>query len=368
MTASTARTCEAVSANWRRSSSSVAGLQHAAKRFGLERRDQSRDPLANPRLPCAVATGHLVGDLVQVVEHHPVVRDLLRLGVDGAGDEQGILGVVRRAAVPRQREVSEAEPERAGRRLRPLGRLVVVLQEHAGELGRLDPKVHPRGARTGAETERPGLALGIGRHARQQVVDLLQAHPAVEAHRRDAVPVKASGEVAEQGVARIGSGPGDDELLAGDADGQGLPRGEEGLEPVDESRGGFLEVGMPQRVHRALVQHDGELDEKVRQVPGQGRDRARARGVGEGVASLWRGAHGWPVEGSNLHVQVLRHVEINRNSLCLLILTIRHPSLDGAESAGGRQIRRAWPSGQTWKGPPSAGQEGSGVSQSRCRV
>ena len=141
--------------------------------------------------------------------------------------------------------------------------------------------MRPRGPHAGPEAERPGVALRVGGQGGQEVVDLLSADPAVEAQRGDAVPVEPPGEVAEEGVPRVGRHARDDQLVAGDADRQRVARGEEGLESVDETLGGFLEVGVAQRVHRALVQHDGELDEEIRQVPRQGRGRTRP-GVWEG--------------------------------------------------------------------------------------
>ena len=117
------------------------------------------------------------------------------------------------------------------------------------------------------------------------------SYPALESNGGDSMAVKAASQVAQEGVARVGRRAGDDELVAGHADSETVSRSEEGVETVEEPGGGILQVGVPHRVHRALVQHDGELDEKVRQVPRQGRDGARARGVGEGVASLRGRAH-----------------------------------------------------------------------------
>src|SRR6476661_8065784 len=91
---------------------------------------------------------------------------------------------------------------------------------------------------------------------------------------------------------------------------------------------------MPRRVHRALVQHDGELDEEVRQVPRQGRDGTRARAVGEGVASLGgrvhegRGGYGVPT------VQVCRHRCRHDKLLSFNRLRVLSRRATGAESGG----------------------------------
>ena len=127
----------------------------------------------------------------------------------------------------------------------------------------------------------PASPLRVGGEAGQQPVDLLERDAALQAQGGDAVPVEPAGEVAEQGVPRVGRDAGDDELVPGHADRQRVAGGEQGLEPVDEPLGGFLEVGVAHRIHGALVQHDRELDEEVRQVPRQGRDGART-GVWEG--------------------------------------------------------------------------------------
>ena len=151
-------------------------------------------------------------------------------------------------------------------------------------------------AGAGPKTERPVVALWVGGQGAQEVVDLLERDAALEAQRGDAVAVEPPGEVAEEGVPRVGRHAGDDQLVPRDADRQRVAGGEEGFEPVDEPLGGFLEMGVAQRVHRALVQHDGELDEKIRQVPRQGRGGARPGSLGEGREPLWDRAHGmWPV-------------------------------------------------------------------------
>ena len=191
--------------------------------------------------------------------------------------------------------MGKPEPQRSARRL---GR-VVVLRPLAGKADRAraagpggGSRPLPAPGRSRTVRRRPG----VGGQGAEEVVDLLERDAALEAQRGDAVAVQPPGEVAEEGVPRVGRHAGDDQLVPRDADRQHLAGGEEGFEPVDEPLGGFLEMGVAQRVHRALVQHDGELDEKIRQVPRQGRGGARPGSLGEGREPLWDRAHGmWPV-------------------------------------------------------------------------
>ena len=81
--------------------------------------------------------------------------------------------------------------------------------------------------------------------------------------------MQPTGQIAEQRVARVGGDPADDELMARDADDQALSALEQRLEPAHEPLGGGLEVGVPVGIHRALVEHDRELDQEIGQVAGE---------------------------------------------------------------------------------------------------
>ena len=75
-------------------------------------------------------------------------------------------------------------------------------------------------AGAGPKTERPVVALRVGGEGAQEVVDLLERDAALEAQRGDAVAVEPPGEVAEEGVPRVGRHAGDDQLVPRDADRQ----------------------------------------------------------------------------------------------------------------------------------------------------
>ena len=103
--------------------------------------------------------------------------------------------------------------------------------------------LHPL-PRPGRRPNGPSSPCGSAARRAQEVVDLLERDARLEAQRGDAVAVEPPGEVAEERVARVGGDARDDQLVPRDADGQRVAGGEEGLEPVDEALGGFLEVGM----------------------------------------------------------------------------------------------------------------------------
>ena len=140
------------------------------------------------------------------------------------------------------------------------------VQEQSSELGGLDLDVLPRFGPLGVESQRTHGVRGIDGEPAEQVVHFLLGHSALESQGGDPLAVQPTGEVAQQRVPRFRGHAADDQLVARDADDQPLPAPQQRIEPMDEPGGAFLEMGMAGWVHRALVEHDGELDEEVREV------------------------------------------------------------------------------------------------------
>jgi hypothetical protein len=80
------------------------------------------------------------------------------------------------------------------------------------------------------------------------------------------VAMQATGELGEEGVLGIGGDAFDDELLAGDAEGEGRTLFEEVLGPAGDTRGRRTQRRMPFRIHRVLVEGNRELNEKIGQL------------------------------------------------------------------------------------------------------
>jgi hypothetical protein len=54
--------------------------------------------------------------------------------------------------------------------------------------------------------------------------------------------------------------------------GDGIPDVEQRVEAAHKPGGGVLQMRMTGRVHRSLMKDDGELHQKVSQLPGESRD------------------------------------------------------------------------------------------------
>ena len=265
-----------------------AGLKQTPECLRSQARHQTGDALAGPRFQGSRAPGDLLGHLPEVVQDHPVVRDLPDLIVDGPRDEERIDSLRRALAVRRQREIREPHPQLiGGPEGRFLRRLVPVLvQEQPAELGCLKLDVLPRRRALELQPQGTRLLAELTAEIAEQPVDLVQARATLEADGGDALPVQTAGEVAEQRVARVGGDPADDELMARDPDREPIAVLEQGLETADEAGGALLEVRVPVGVQGPLVEHDRELDQEVRQVPGQGRHACAGR---QGTAGTWDG-------------------------------------------------------------------------------
>ena len=82
--------------------------------------------------------------------------------------------------------------------------------------------------------------------------------------------VEASGELGEDRVFGVGGDPLDDQLVPGDAEGQGPPLAEElDQAPQNPSRSG-LKGGVTLGVHRVLVEGDRQLDQEFPELPREG--------------------------------------------------------------------------------------------------
>src|SRR5687768_15261010 len=112
-------------------------------------------------------------------------------------------------------------------------------------------------------------ARGVAGERAEEVVHFPERDAGLEANRGELMPVEPDGEVAEKGVAGIGGDAVNDQVAVSDAEGQRAPCRDQRLQPVHETLGGMPELGMPVRVHRAVVEHDRELDEEVGQLAGQ---------------------------------------------------------------------------------------------------
>ncbi|TMG80554.1 MAG: hypothetical protein E6H78_18295 [Betaproteobacteria bacterium] len=85
----------------------------------------------------------------------------------------------------------------------------------------------------------------------------------MERHGPEMVAVQATGELGEEGILGIGGDPFDDELLPGDAEGQGGAVFEQVLSPTGDARRGRRQRRMPLWIHRVLMERDRELDQEI---------------------------------------------------------------------------------------------------------
>ena len=112
--------------------------------------------------------------------------------------------------------------------------------------------------------------LGLDRQRLQHLSDLAHPQTAVKRHRAEMVAMQPTGEFGEEGVLGVGGNTFDDELLSGDAEGDGGAAFEEMLGATHDAAGGGGQRRMPLRVHRVLVEGDREFDQEVRQLSREG--------------------------------------------------------------------------------------------------
>ena len=109
-------------------------------------------------------------------------------------------------------------------------------------------------------------SLGSAVRPPSELVELLLGHPALESEGGDSLAVQPAGQVAQQRVARLGGDTADDQLVARDADDQPLAPLEQRTRAGGRSGQHPPRGADAQRVHRALVEDDRELDQEVGQV------------------------------------------------------------------------------------------------------
>ena len=115
------------------------------------------------------------------------------------------------------------------------------------------------------------MLLRIASEPLQEARHLVCREALLESESREPVLVKPLREAAEQVVLGIGRRAVDHQLIARDADSEDGRVGEEGRHSPHDAllRGG--ERRMPARIHRAPVECDGELNEEIRELPGERR-------------------------------------------------------------------------------------------------
>ena len=116
------------------------------------------------------------------------------------------------------------------------------------------------------QTERLSGQVGLLRHQDERFVQLIALQPAAERDGAQMMPVQPCREVLEHRVSRIGRDALDDELLSRHSNRERALLAQQRLDPADDALRGRLEGGVPARIHRVLVERDGELDEEVGEV------------------------------------------------------------------------------------------------------
>jgi hypothetical protein len=117
--------------------------------------------------------------------------------------------------------------------------------------------------------DRALTALRVGTQGGKHVVDFFSRRTARQVYRGNPVPVKPVRQVAQQGVLGVGRHRLDHQPVARHAERDGFPVVEEQVQAAGESLCGFLEVGMPGRVHGAFVKDDRELNQEISEVSGE---------------------------------------------------------------------------------------------------
>ena len=127
----------------------------------------------------------------------------------------------------------------------------------------LDPDVGP-GRQLLDRLQPDGSSAPIGVHGQlsQHAIQLLGARAAREVKSDDLVAVQVGGERIDQGAPRLHHELAHGQSLPGDADRQRGVIGEDLLEPQGEISRHGPERGMPNRVHRVLLNRHRELVEE----------------------------------------------------------------------------------------------------------
>ena len=264
----------------------AAHLEQSLQSVRLERADESGDATLQPRRLAGAVGAHLARDLEEVADDHLVVGQLLVVLVDRMGDGFGLECVVirMRAEVRGDRRAGEADPELRGHAFggRFGGRCAFVVDEleavvrEREELHVLPARLH----QLRLEPDRLRVALRLEPDDAEHVTQLRATQAREELERAEMVAMQLARELGEDGVARLGGHPFDDELAPGDADRE---RGPVEQEPADAAVDGvdrLVEKGMAGRVDRVLVDRDRQIQQELRELSGEHRlSRRRVRPV-----------------------------------------------------------------------------------------
>jgi len=227
----------------------------------------------------------LIRDLQQVTDDHLVVGGALRMVIDRLGDHRR-LSRRRGCVIGRQRVRGESRTRQSYPQLRApepafFEGLVILLQQLEPFVrDGVQPDVIP-GAQLFRRAEAEWLPGTFRFHGErlQHVGHFGHTHAAVERHGAEMVAMQTTGELGKEGVLCVGGDTFDDELLARHAQRERRAFLEQVLGTPGHPRRGGRERGVPLRIHRVLVQRDGQLDKEVGQLSRKG-GLLRRRGHG----------------------------------------------------------------------------------------
>jgi len=219
----------------------------------------------------------LVGDLEEVAHDNLIVRCALRICVDCFGYDGG-LGRWRWTFISGYRKSAECGARESHPQLRTAetlgGRNSIILLQQLEPLVRngMEPHVIP-GTQLFRRAEPEGFSGAIGLHGQrlQHVGDLSHAQAAMERHGAQMVAMQSPGELGQQRVLRVRGNAFNDELLPRDPQRERGAIFEQTLRAPRHPPRRRSERGVSLRIHRVLVERDGQLDEEVGQLSREGR-------------------------------------------------------------------------------------------------
>ena len=178
---------------------------------------------------------------------------------------------------PRQPDPQLGDPRR-GAPVLPLGGLVPS-EGQAVEGQRMEADVVTARQLSTSQRQR-AVAIGLAGQRPQGNAHFLRLQAAQHADGAEMMAVQPLGEPAQHRVLGVGRDAFDDQLLPRHAERDQIAVAEQALDVPGDASGRGPEGRMPLRVHRVLVQRDGQLDEELGEVARRGGPRPRRDGVG----------------------------------------------------------------------------------------
>ena len=254
-------------------------FDQAAQGRRLQRTDQLRRAASQRHRLRAAGVLQFIRNLEEVSDDDLIVRGAMLILIDRLGND-GRLGwrwgrIICGKRVRHECGARESYPElRAAESpllgslgIRGRGLFVFLQQLEPLVRDRMQPDVIPRTELLRwSESQRLARAIGLDGQRLQHVADFTDPEPALECDGAEVMAMQPTSELGKERILHIRRHAFDDELLPGNTEREGAPTFEKMLGAAGDTGRGRGKRGVPLRIHRVLVEGNGELDKEISQL------------------------------------------------------------------------------------------------------